>query len=371
MYEYPDYLMHYGVLGMKWGVRRYQNKDGSYMQKGRRRYFNGSNRVRTSHKDKLIAKYKEKGYSNKAAELAAQKRIRNERIMIAAGAITLTAAVAYLATRDNFDRADRIIKEGAKLGRIENNDSGKLYDGFYAFNNKRDAVRYKGFYGNQVASTWAKTYLMDLTTTGNIKIPSRDNAKKALSELIKEDPTYVRNLNSMLKSNSGVGHRDRLARKALRDLSKGKVTDAVYDAVNTDLTFKGDIPNYQKTKYYEKLASKGYNAIRDIHDVKYSGYKSQDPLIVFDKSKVMVNKISQMSASELISNNYEAIGQNALEYTRDYTLKALMAGGATTTGLTAGVQSAKTVGEKNFLRAYKKAHPETKKTDYQILKMYK
>lgn len=371
MYEYPDYLMHYGVLGMKWGVRRYQNNDGSYTQKGRRRYLDGTNRVRVSHKDKLISKYKEKGYSDKAAELAAQKRIRNERIMLAAGAITLTAAAAYLATRNNLDRADRIIKEGAKLGRIENNDSGKIYDGFYAFNNKRDALRYKGFYGNQVASTGAKTYLMDLTTTGNLKIPSRDNAKKALGELIKEDPTYVRNLKSMLKSESLDPYRDRLANRALKDLSKGKVTDAVYDVVNTDLAFKGDVPNYQKTKYYEKLASKGYNAIRDIHDAKYTGYKSQDPLIIFDKSKVMVNKVSQMSTSEVNSNLYKAIGQNALEYTREYSLKALIAGGAATAGITAGTQSAKTVGEKNFLRAYKKAHPETKKTEYQILKMYK
>lgn len=31
-------LQHYGVLGMKWGVRRYQNADGSLTTEGRRRY---------------------------------------------------------------------------------------------------------------------------------------------------------------------------------------------------------------------------------------------------------------------------------------------------------------------------------------------
>lgn len=31
-------LAHYGVLGMKWGIRRFQNKDGSYTDQGRKRY---------------------------------------------------------------------------------------------------------------------------------------------------------------------------------------------------------------------------------------------------------------------------------------------------------------------------------------------
>ena len=43
MYSYnptppSDTLMHYGIKGQKWGVRRYQNKDGSYTNAGKTRY---------------------------------------------------------------------------------------------------------------------------------------------------------------------------------------------------------------------------------------------------------------------------------------------------------------------------------------------
>ena len=32
-------LMHHGILGQKWGVRRYQNEDGTYTEAGKKRYF--------------------------------------------------------------------------------------------------------------------------------------------------------------------------------------------------------------------------------------------------------------------------------------------------------------------------------------------
>lgn len=37
-YNHSDELYHYGVLGMKWGVHRYQNYDGSYTKKGMLKY---------------------------------------------------------------------------------------------------------------------------------------------------------------------------------------------------------------------------------------------------------------------------------------------------------------------------------------------
>ncbi len=46
-----DYLMHYGVKGMKWGVRRYQNKDGSLTAEGKEQKMY-ADRTRRSAKTK-------------------------------------------------------------------------------------------------------------------------------------------------------------------------------------------------------------------------------------------------------------------------------------------------------------------------------
>ena len=50
-----DSLTHFGIFGMKWGIRRYENKDGSLTAAGKRRYRNeqyiNNNRKKENKKD--------------------------------------------------------------------------------------------------------------------------------------------------------------------------------------------------------------------------------------------------------------------------------------------------------------------------------
>ena len=38
IYNNDEYLAQHGILGIKWGIRRYQNKDGTLTPEGRKRY---------------------------------------------------------------------------------------------------------------------------------------------------------------------------------------------------------------------------------------------------------------------------------------------------------------------------------------------
>lgn len=70
-------LMHWGIKGMKWGVRRYQNKDGSLTPAGKKRYDKEMAKLREEEKiakNKLKTQAKLNKLDEKRKEVEALKR---------------------------------------------------------------------------------------------------------------------------------------------------------------------------------------------------------------------------------------------------------------------------------------------------------
>ena len=316
-------LYHYGIKGMKWGVRRYQYADGSLTPAGLKRYSDsgGSN---TASKVTRVMSMKVKDITNTARTQITGKQY-----------------------------VDTYLKNGTTFSRIQTSKDFENF-AFYATYKKADSDKYMGLFGknlrtrasgearraekksnatgdlDDIANAKAlreksdnmKVYQLKLESVKKLKVPSDENAGYITAKLLKEKD-FKDNVEASTQDSKEKMKRPQQqilfnqAQKALKkdpDRMSSSEKIAVYKALNLSLTNHNPQEVAAQNRFYGELKKKGYNALLDYNDKEYSSYHAKRPMIVFDTDSVrlqsvvetnpkVVDKLYKKYHSERIAND--------------------------------------------------------------------
>lgn len=365
MTSYNSELTHWGIKGMKWGVRRYQNKDGTLTDAGKKRYSDGDGEKKETRYDKLYNKYKTLGYSDEKARQTAKGKVAAERSLKIIGGVAAAAVVGYAGYRYYDYAKDRVISPKQAMQTVHQGDiSERMKPGnpFYASYGKKDNT----IYASKVFSHFTdKSNVTRFYTEDGIKVASEKTGRKIFDDLVDSNPEVAAYSKRMGHFKDGRKAYERfnyslVLRNDSETAKRMGVSDLDHDKIHNI--------------FYNELKKRGYGGVIDVNDSRKEGF-TFNPVIVFDDQKKHILGTTKATAEHLSPERLVKGTKYALQ--RRMTLKphanpiVAAEGAAFLSSVGIQVSESRDLNRRTaFVENYIKEHPNTQLTNAQIAKMY-
>ena len=348
-----EFLKHYGIKGMKWGVRRYQNEDGSLKSAGKKRYSEPDSKKTSKNLENTYKKVLSKNSHAAVVDMDAVRKGSKEdsdkssskglsknakRVLIGAGIVAAVAGGVYLYSK-YADNGKTIIDSflgnpTKKAVQDELEDSGfhKAIQAWFKSKNSPSEITLSEY------RTMADDDL--ILSAGQIFHRISDKAETGLRNggFVSFDPDDVNRYKVMLpaiwrgngrQADNALYDITMTAKTAIKSPSKKKRIKVYMDMIqeNRDLfdtmriftgniasteanedfalkTYKAfaanliDSNNRHNKEYISRLTKMGYNAIIDDND---AGDLSRNPLIVFAGNVMSNISPRRMDGDEILN----------------------------------------------------------------------